>query len=379
MSKSAIIEILKRVYDPEIGENIVDLDMVKEVKVDEKNGFVKIKIALTVPECPLTQKIKKDVSSSLESLGIKKVEIEFTSMSQEERQALLEKLRSLRARREPTQAESGKRAYQGSPVALLPKGGIHNIIAVVSGKGGVGKSTISALIAVELKRRGFRVGVMDADVTGPSIPKLFGLTQRLEVNKDGNKLLPATTKSGIKVVSMNLILNEQTEAAIWRGPIVSGVIRQFFTDVEWGELDYLVVDLPPGTSDAPLTVFQSIPLDGVIVVTSPQELARVIVAKAVNMAKKLNAPLLGLVENMAYTKCTECGSTIFIFGKPKGEEAAKEYAVPYLGELPLDPLLVELCDSGRIEEYQATELSRVVDRIGEVRVELYQLKAPKVR
>ena len=291
--------------------------------------------------------------------------IDFTFMSQEEQEALVKKIREIRKRRIEQNREMAARGV--SPISLLPKGSIRTIVAVASGKGGVGKSFVTALLAVELRRKGNSVGVLDADITGPSQAKLFGVRERL-TTLDGKKIQPALTRTGIKLVSMNLVLENETDATIWRGPIVSNVIRQFYTDVDWGSLDYLLVDLPPGTSDAPLTVFQSIPLDGIIVVVSPQELVRMVVAKAVNMAKKMNVPILGLVENMAYAVCPRCGEIITVFGEPGGEAVAEEYGIAYLGAIPLDQLIPRLSDQGRIEEYSSKTVSDIPQKISAFRV-----------
>ncbi len=368
------MQALRSVRDPEIGENIVDLNMVKGIELSADGSSVKIRVALTVPECPLTSKIRSEVSEILSSQGVKSVVVDFTSMDDSERGALVERVRSLRSERlgrrvaaDKSEAASKTQAnVSTSQISRLDKGRIHNILAVASGKGGVGKSTVAALLAIELRKHGFRVGILDADITGPSIPRLLGLRERL--TNDGKKLLPASTKKGLNVVSMNLIVENETDATIWRGPIVNGVIRQLFSEVEWGELDYLIVDLPPGTSDAPLTVFQSIPLDGIIVVSSPQELARVIVAKAVNMAKKLKVPVLGLVENMTYITCSHCGSKTYVFGKVDGDQAAKDFGVPYLGEMPLDPSLAGAADAGKLEDYDSKEMGVVLKKLGRARV-----------
>ncbi|MEM3655362.1 MAG: Mrp/NBP35 family ATP-binding protein [Thermoprotei archaeon] len=358
-----ILEALKSVVDPELGENIVDLDMVKKIEFD--GGRVSLTVSLTVPGCPLQNRIRRDVAGVLAGLGVEVGKIEFTYMTQEEQEALVKKIREMRSRRI---AQNRELAAGGlNPIARLPKGSIHTIIAVASGKGGVGKSFVTALLAVELRRKGYNVGILDADITGPSQAKLFGLRDRL-TTLDGKKIQPALTESGIKVVSMNLILEKETDATIWRGPIVSNIIRQFYTDVDWGGLDYLLVDLPPGTSDAPLTVFQSIPLDGVIVVVSPQELARMVVAKAVNMAKKLNVPILGVIENMAYAVCPHCGEVIKIFGEPQGEAVAEEFGVAYLGGLPLDPEVSRLSDQGRVEDYSSKVMEEVLPKISTFRV-----------
>lgn len=238
---------------------------------------------------------------------------------------------------------------------------IKNVIAVMSGKGGVGKSSISALLAVELARGNKKVGLLDADITGPSIPKLLGLHDNLLHGEEG--IIPAETKLGIKVISLNLLLSKDDDPVIWRGPLIGGAVRQFWTDVAWGELDYLVVDLPPGTGDAPLTVLQQLPVTGVVMVTSPQELANLVVRKAVKMVQLLNVPLLGLVENMAYAICPHCQEKWELFGPSQGEEAAKQVNLPFLGSLALDPALTQLGDAGKLEEYQTLELTTSVEKI----------------
>jgi Mrp family chromosome partitioning ATPase len=237
----------------------------------------------------------------------------------------------------------------------LDKKGIRNVIAIMSGKGGVGKSFVTSFLAVQLTRLGYKVGILDADVTGPSIAKMFGLKSPLSVTPDKH-VLPGTSKSGIKIVSMNLILEEPQMPVIVRGPIINSVIRQMFQDIEWGELHFLLIDLPPGTGDAPLTVFQSLPLQGVIVVTTPQDLALMVVGKSINMAKKLSeqiasVKILGLIENMSYAVCTHCGEKLEIFGHGKTQEAAKKAGIPYLGSMPIDPEIAKLADEGKIEDY----------------------------
>jgi Mrp family chromosome partitioning ATPase len=237
----------------------------------------------------------------------------------------------------------------------LERKGIRNVLAIMSGKGGVGKSFVTAFLAVELTRLGYKVGILDADITGPSIAKMFGLKGPLFVTADKH-VLPAVTRTGIKVVSMNLILEEPQMPVIVRGPIINSVIRQMFQDIEWGDLHFLLTDLPPGTSDAPLTVFQSLPLQGVIVVTTPQDLALMVVAKAINMAKTLSEQLnavkiLGLIENMSYVICPHCGERMEVFGRSKAPEAAKKAGIPFLGAIPIDPNIARLADEGKIEDY----------------------------
>ncbi|MBQ1263819.1 MAG: Mrp/NBP35 family ATP-binding protein [Oscillospiraceae bacterium] len=236
--------------------------------------------------------------------------------------------------------------------SLLEKQNAHSdikhVIAVVSGKGGVGKSTVTSMMALAMKKLGYKVGILDADITGPSIPHAFGLHEPALGTDDG--ILPAETASGIKVMSINLLLPSATDPVVWRGPVVAGAVKQFWTDVLWGEIDYLFVDLPPGTGDVPLTVFQSLPVNGVIIVTSPQDLVSMIVGKAVNMARMMNVPVYGFVENYSYLECPDCGKRLEVFGKSKLDEVALSYTLPVLARLPIDPKLASLCDEGKMEE-----------------------------
>jgi len=241
---------------------------------------------------------------------------------------------------------------------------IKHVIGIMSGKGGVGKSSVTALLAVALAREGYRVGILDADITGPSIPKMFNIHRPLQGSSLG--ILPAESRLGIKIISLNLLLPHEDDPVIWRGPLIAGAVKQFWTDVVWGELDYLLVDLPPGTGDAPLTVMQSFPLAGIVIVSSPQELANMIVRKAIKMASLMKVKILGLVENMSYILCPDCGKEIYIFGPSRAEEAAAQAGIPLLGILPLDPELTALCDKGKVESYRGTLLERVQDFIGRI-------------
>ena len=227
---------------------------------------------------------------------------------------------------------------------------IGKVIAVVSGKGGVGKSMVTSLLALTMRRRGKRVAIMDADITGPSIPKAFGLrTGGVEGNEDGTGIIPPETATGIKVMSVNLLLDDESSPVVWRGPVISGTVLQFWEDVVWGECDVMFIDMPPGTGDVPLTIFQSVPLDGIIIVTSPQELVSMIVSKAVNMAKMMNSPVLGLVENMSYIECPDCGRKISVFGEGKTESYAESAGLPLLDKMPISPELAHMCDIGKLE------------------------------
>ena len=241
---------------------------------------------------------------------------------------------------------------------------IKHVIGVVSGKGGVGKSLVTSLLASQMQKKGFSVGILDADVTGPSIPKTFGITNPLTADADG--IVPAQTASGIKVVSVNLMLPKDDIPVAWRGPVVSGIIKQFWGEVSWGDIDYLFVDMPPGTSDVLLTVFQSLPVDGIVTVSAPQELVAMIVGKAVNLAHDMDVEVLGLVENMAYFKCDDCGKEHHIFGEPQGAEVAERYNIPAYTTLPIDPKFARLCDEGKVEDYDVEgKLDVIIDKIVE--------------
>ena len=234
---------------------------------------------------------------------------------------------------------------------------VKKVIGVVSGKGGVGKSMTTAMLAVTAARRGLKAAVLDADVTGPSIPKLFGLSGKAD--SDENGIYPLPTKSGIKVMSVNLLLENEGDPVVWRGPVIAGAVKQFWTDVVWGDVDYMFVDMPPGTGDVPLTVFQSLPVDGIIVVTSPQELVGMIVSKAVKMAQMMNVPIIGLIENFSYLICPDCGKRIDVFGKSRAEETG----LPLLARIPIDPGLASVCDKGLIELFEGDWMENAVNKI----------------
>lgn len=260
-------------------------------------------------------------------------------------------------------AGCGERTEQG-PTTLPTDAhsNIKHVIAVVSGKGGVGKSLVTSLLASQMQKRGFKVGILDADVTGPSIPKTFGITGHVVADIDG--IFPAQAESGIKVMSVNLLLPSEDAPVAWRGPVVSGIISQFWGETHWGDIDYLFVDMPPGTSDVFLTVFQQLPVDGIVTVSAPQELVAMIVGKAVNLAHSLNVPVIGLVENMAYFKCDECGKKHFIFGDPQGEAVSKKYDIPAYATLPIDPSFASLCDAGKVEDYDVEgALDTIVEQV----------------
>lgn len=239
---------------------------------------------------------------------------------------------------------------------------VHHLIGVVSGKGGVGKSLVTGILARELNRAGKSVGILDADITGPSIPHMFGMADAHATAADEH-LIPVESKHGIKVMSANLVLADETQPVLWRGPVLGGAIRQFWGDTAWGDIDYMLVDMPPGTGDVPLTVFQSLPVAGVVVVTSPQELVGMIVDKAVNMADMMHVPVLGIVENMAYYTCPDCGKQHAIFGESHIEAIAAKHGIPNTAKLPIDPAIAAACDAGRIEDVQGDWLSSLADAI----------------
>lgn len=238
---------------------------------------------------------------------------------------------------------------------------IKHVYGIVSGKGGVGKSFVTGSLAVELARQGYKVGIMDADITGPSIQKMFGITEGAE--GDDNGIYPAVTASGIKIMSINMLLEDDTTPVIWRGPVLAGVVKQFWTDVVWGELDYLLVDMPPGTGDVPLTVFQSLPIEGVIIVTSPQSLVTMIVKKAYNMANMMNVPILGIIENYSYIECPDCGKHINVFGESHIDEVAAELKLPVLGKMPIIPDMARLSDEGAFDKISNDMISEAVKAI----------------
>lgn len=238
---------------------------------------------------------------------------------------------------------------------------VKKVIAVVSGKGGVGKSTVTSMMAMAMRRLGHTVGILDADITGPSIPQAFGLHEPALGSDDG--ILPAVTKEGVKVMSINLLLPNETDPVVWRGPVVAGAVKQFWSDVCWGDVDYLFVDLPPGTGDVPLTVFQTLPVDGIIVVASPQELVSLIVTKAVKMAEMMNIPILGIVENMSYITCPDCGKKISVFGESHVDEVAAKHGLKVLAKMPIDPRLAQNADQGVIEAFEGDYLDGAADAV----------------
>ena len=238
---------------------------------------------------------------------------------------------------------------------------IKKVIGVVSGKGGVGKTLVTSLLAVLAQRNGYKAAILDADITGPSIPRAFGINTKATGNEMG--IFPVKSKTGIDIMSVNLLLENDTDPVVWRGPVIAGTVKQFWTDVIWGDVDFMFVDLPPGTGDVPLTVFQSLPIDGIVIVTSPQELVSMIVGKAVKMARMMDIPILGLVENMSYAICPDCGKQISVFGKSHLEETAREYVIPAMDKLPIDPALAAHCDSGTIELFEDDLLGNLAEAL----------------
>lgn len=238
---------------------------------------------------------------------------------------------------------------------------IKKVIGVVSGKGGVGKSLVTSLLAVLAQRKGYKTAIMDADITGPSIPKAFGLHSHAEASEWG--LFPVKTAAGIGVMSLNLLMKNETDPVVWRGPLISGAVKQFWTDVIWGDIDYMFIDMPPGTGDVALTVFQSIPVDGIVIVASPQELVGMIVEKAVNMAKMMDVPVLALVENMSYITCPDCGKEIHVFGESHIDEIAQKHGVETVARMPIDPKLAAACDAGTIESFNGAWLDGVLEKL----------------
>ena len=255
----------------------------------------------------------------------------------------------------------GDRKAESLLASLNPKSTVKKVIAVVSGKGGVGKSTVTSMLAVAMARQGKTVGVLDADITGPSAPTAFGVTECQGANEDG--LYPALSRSGIQVMSINLLLDNPADPVVWRGPVIAGAVKQFWTDVIWEDVDYMFVDMPPGTGDVPLTVFQSLPIDGVVIVTTPQDLVSMIVAKAVKMANMMHIPVLGFVENYSYLQCPDCGKKINVFGKSHLDEVAAKFDLPVLARLPIDPAVAEAYDNGMMETVNTEAVADVIEAI----------------
>ena len=248
--------------------------------------------------------------------------------------------------------------------ALAPESKVKKVIGIVSGKGGVGKSLVTSMLAVSMNRKGHHTAILDADITGPSIPMAFGVAdERPAVTPDGRLMIPAKSLEGVEIMSANLLLENATDPVIWRGPVIAGAVKQFWTETLWQDVDYMFVDMPPGTGDVPLTVFQSLPVDGIIIVTSPQELVSMIVAKAVNMAKKMDIPILGVVENMSYLECPDCKKHIHVFGESHVEQAAQENGLKVLAQIPIDPKIAQMVDGGRVEDIEMPWFEKAAEAV----------------
>src|SRR5919202_1751612 len=309
-----VLSSLKKVVDPELHKDIVSMGMIKELSInDSKVAFT---LELTTPACPFNSEIERDVRAAIASLGIKDLDMRVTARVMEGRSLSMDE--------------------------LLP--GVKNIIAVASGKGGVGKTTVSVNLSLALAHTGAKVGLLDADIYGPSVPLMLGLQASPEVLN--NKIQPPEVQ-GVKVISMGFFYEQSQQAGIYRGPIVSGIVKQFLTDVSWGELDYLIIDLPPGTGDAPLTIAQKIPITGILIVTTPQDVAMNVAVKEVGMFNKLNVPIVGVVENMSYLECPHCNEQIYLFGKGGGKKISDDFKIPFIGEIPLHPRIMENSDLGK--------------------------------
>jgi ATP-binding protein involved in chromosome partitioning len=309
-----VLTSLRKVVDPELHKDIVTMGMIKDLAItDEKVSFT---LELTTPACPFNDDIEHDVRAAISDIGVQNLDLKVTARVMEGRAISMDE--------------------------LIPD--VKNIIAVASGKGGVGKTTISVNLALALARSGAKVGLLDADIYGPSVPLMLGAEADPQVLK--NKIQPPNVE-GIKVISMGFFYEQSQQAGIYRGPIVSGIIKQFLTDVEWGSLDYLIIDLPPGTGDAPLTMAQTIPVTGIIIVTTPQDVAMNVAVKALGMFSKLNVPIVGVIENMSYLQCPHCSEHINIFGKGGGQKISEKFGIPFLGEIPLSPQIMEGSDKGK--------------------------------
>jgi ATP-binding protein involved in chromosome partitioning len=337
LNKKTVIEALSKVIDPELHRSLTDLKMVRDVTI--RNKTVEVTIALTIPDCPLKDQIEADVYAAIINLPeVEEVTIHMENMTEKERKTLFG---------EP--AEGSASQYNR----------VQHVIAVMSGKGGVGKSLVTSILAVALSQSGYRVGLLDADITGPSIPKLFGVHGPLESGPVG--VLPITSGAGVKIMSINLLMPEEDKPVVWRGPLIGRAITQLWGDVMWGDLHYLLVDLPPGTSDAALSTLQSLPVSGIIMVTTPQSLSSLIVRKAVHMAQLVGTPIIGVVENMAYYKCPDTGKQHLIFGPSHTNEVVDTACAPLLAQLPINPLVASLCDAGKVEAITLPEMQGLLE------------------
>ncbi len=309
-----VLSSLKNVVDPELHKDIVSMGMIKDLSIND--GRVAFTLELTTPACPFNSEIESDVRAAMASLGVKDLNMRVTARVMEGRSLSMDE--------------------------LLP--GVKNIIAVASGKGGVGKTTVSVNLALALANAGAKVGLLDADIYGPSVPLMLGLRASPEVVS--NKIQPPEVE-GVKVISMGFFYEQSQQAGIYRGPIISGIVKQFLTDVSWGELDYLIIDLPPGTGDAPLTIAQTIPITGILIVTTPQDVAMNVAVKAIGMFNKLNVPIVGVIENMSYLQCPHCNEQISVFGKGGGKKISEDFGLPFIGEVPFHQSIMQSSDVGK--------------------------------
>lgn len=351
VQKVAILQALRSVKDPELERDIVSLNFIADVKIEENNVIVYFRP--DTAKCPLLDQFTAEIKRTVSQVeGVQKVDVVIEKPKQDE----------------PVNSEE-----QFGGVQDLNH--VKKVIAVMSGKGGVGKSLVTGLLAVSLRRKGYRVGILDADITGPSIPKMF-FAGRPEISYTPRAILPPVSSTGIKVMSINLLLKNDDDAIIWRGPLVAKAIKQFWTDTLWADLDYFIVDLPPGTSDAPLTVMQSLPMSGILLVTSPQGLAGMVVRKAANMATQIGVPILGIVENMSFFRAPDTGNEYEIFGPSHADETANALEVPVLARLPIDSNIAILCDQGKVEECQIPEFNAVTAWIEKVTPDCQLPKMP---
>jgi hydrogenase maturation protease len=332
-TEKQVRESLEEILVPGAMRSLIKLNLVREIVISDKE--IDITLASTALNPKTQEWLKSKISEAIGQLpGVNQANVNFTQATSKE------------------------------------VNNVDYVIAVMSGKGGVGKSLVAALLGIALARQGKEVGILDADVTGPSIPKMFGLSSIRPGGSDSG-ILPVLSKIGINIMSINLLLEHEDDAVIWRGPIISKAIQQFWEDVLWGKLDFLIVDLPPGTADAPLTVMQTLPVSGVVIVLSPQELAAMVVKKAVRMAKQMNVPILGVVENMSYFTLPDSGKRLELFGKSKGKEMAEIAGAPLLAQIPIDPELAKLCDEGKIERYS----SEILDSLSQNFIQAFPLRA----
>jgi Mrp family chromosome partitioning ATPase len=343
ITESMVHEALGRIAHPAVPHrSLLELGMVADVEI--RGAQVRVVLALPHAKAPMDEELVRRVRQAVGEVWTDlDVVVETAEMAVAEREAFLARIRE--EQRHPPSAA-----------------GIETVLAVMSGKGGVGKSSVAALLAATLRRRGFEVGLLDADLTGPSIPRIFGIVEMPEAGPALPRP-PAESRNGIKVVSVNLLLPHEDQPIIWRGPLISRAIEQFWRDFAWGRLDYLVVDLPPGTSDAALTVLLSLRVGEIVLVTSPQDLAGMVVRKAANMAKRLGVPIVGLVENMSYLICPRCGARIEAYGPSRAEDTARRLGLSLLGSLPLDPGLAAMCDQGNVEDYRSAAFDGIADMI----------------